>query len=404
MHRTSQNYNANTAENLSLCVTANRSSTDETSIANIRTDVSREIWCIDSGCTAHMCGNNETFVNLNESTSGKVNLANKASTDIKGRGFVSLITNLDGKINNVNIKDILYVPELRTNLLSVDKIYVKGFNVIFKSDTATVVDKNRKAVLKADRTDDGLYYLRTTRIEDSANAEWNDNITTKLSSAETWHRKMGHLNYRDLMKYYKENAVRSICIKDSQVNLPCKICTSGKMVKTPFPKRSTRRSETVEIVHSDICGPMRTESIGRSKYFITFIDDASRWCEIRFLNRKSEALQAFKEYKAFVENHMDKHVKFLQSDNGKEFRNEQFDTFLKENGIGRRLTVSHTPEQNGIAKRKNRTLLDTARCLMMQSSLPDYLWAEAVNIANYILNRCPTSVHDGKTPFEKWKE
>lgn len=114
-------------------------------------------------------------------------------------------------------------------------------------------------------------------------------------------------------------------------------------------------------------------------------------------------LQAFKEYKALVENQTGKRIKFLQSDNGKEYVNKDFDTFLKENGIGRRLTVSHTPEQNGIAERKNRTLLDTARCLMMQSSLPATLWAETLNTANYILNRSPTSCHNGKIAFEKWK-
>lgn len=346
---------ANAAENLSLCATASYSSTNKASIANISKDVSHRIWCMDSGCTAHMCGNDEVFVNFNESTSGKVNLANKVSTDIKGKGSVSLITNLDGKTKNVDIKDTLYVPELRTNLLSVGKICDKGFSVIFKSDSATVMDKNRKTVLKADRTDGGLYYLRTTNIKDSANAVWNDDTNMELSSAEIWHRKMGHLNYRDLMKCYKENAVRGMRIKDFEVNVPCKICTSGKMVKTSFPKKSTRKSEILEIVHSDICGPMRTESIGKSKYFITFIDDALRWCEIRFLKRKNEAFQAFKEYKAFVENQTGKRVKFLQFDNGKEFRNDQFDTFLKENRIGRRLTISHTPEQNGIAEREEES-------------------------------------------------
>lgn len=126
-------------------------------------------------------------------------------------------------------------------------------------------------------------------------------------------------------------------------------------------------------------------------------------CEVRFLKHKSKVFQAFKKYKALVENQTGKKIKTLQSDNGKEFRNEKFDLFLKENGIGRKLTITHTPEQNGIAERKNRTLLDTARCLMMQSSLPPHFRAESINTANYILNRCPTSCHNGRTNFEIWK-
>lgn len=129
---------------------------------------------------------------------------------------------------------------------------------------------------------------------------------------------------------------------------------------------------------------MRTESLGKSRYFVIFIDDASRWCEVRFLKNKSEVLQAFKDYKVLVENQTGKRIKYLQSDNGREYLNDSFDAYLKANGIGRRLTVSHTPEQNGVAERKNRTLLEMARCLLLQSSLPTSLWAEAINTANYV--------------------
>lgn len=129
-----------------------------------------------------MCGDDEDFVNFNESTSGKVNLANKLFTDIKGRESVSLTADLDGKTKNVDIKDILYVSELRTNRLSIGKICDERFSVIFKSDCATVVDKNRKAVLKADQLHGGLYYLRTTNLENSADAEWN--ADTESSSAK----------------------------------------------------------------------------------------------------------------------------------------------------------------------------------------------------------------------------
>lgn len=267
--------NASTAEDLSLCATTNFSSAKEVDKRNIRTNISHK-WCIDSGCTAHMCGGIEGFMNLNEATSGKINLASKVSTDIKRRGSMSLTADVNGRIKNVNINDTLYVPELRTNLLSVGKVCDKGFKVIFESNGATVLDKNRKAVLKADRLDSGLYYLRTSALKSSANAEWNDETVEELTSAEIWHRKMGHLNYQDLIKCYQDNAVRGMKIKNCKVNTCCKICASGKMTKSPFPKESTRKSETLEIIHSDICGPMRTESIGKSKYFITFIDDASR--------------------------------------------------------------------------------------------------------------------------------
>ena len=196
--------------------------------------------------------------------------------------------------------------------------------------------------------------------------------------------------------------VRGMKIDRSKTGLDCEICIKGKMTKMSFPKKSERVSEKLEIVHSDLCGPMRVESNGKARYFVTFIDDQSRWCEVRLLKRKDEVFGAFKEYKAFVETQTGRKIKHLQSDNGKEYRNKEFDDFLKSNGIGRRLTVTHTPEQNGVAERKNRTLVEMARCLLIQSGLSPSFWGEAINTANYIRNRCPSSSLDGHTAFEKW--
>jgi len=124
--------------------------------------------------------------------------------------------------------------------------------------------------------------------------------------------------------------------------------------------------------------------------------------EVRFLHNKSGAIQAFKKFKALVERQTGRKIKSLQSDNGREFCNDDFDKFLREKGITRRLTTPYTPQSNGIAERKNRTLMEMARCMMMQSKLPVSFWAEAVATPNYIRNRCITNVLKEKTPFEMW--
>lgn len=125
------------------------------------------------------------------------------------------------------------------------------------------------------------------------------------------------------------------------------------MTRAPFLTSSVNRtSEPLEIVHSDLCGPMQVEFKSGAKYFVTFIGDHSRWCEVWFLRNKSDVFNAFKEYKVMVENSGGKRVKLLQSDNGKEYLNKQFEDFLKENGIQRRLTIAYNPEQNGTAEKK----------------------------------------------------
>ena len=104
----------------------------------------------------------------------------------------------------------------------------------------------------------------------------------------------------------------------------------------PFSK-SNRKSRLLEIIHADVCGPMRVESKRRKRYFVTFIDDFSKWCEVYFLHTKDEVLDVFKKYKAFAEKHTGKEILFLQSDNGREFVSKEFDDFLSQHGIRRRL-------------------------------------------------------------------
>lgn len=175
---------ANVADNLSLCTTTNITFINKSDDLDTHESSIREIWCVDSGCTAHMCGNDVSFVDYDESTVGKVNLAGKSSIDVKGRGLISLTANFDNQTKNININDILHVLELLTNLLSVGRLCDKRFKVIFEADGATVIDRDGKATLRADRIKSGLYYLRTTPIETNANAELNGGTNAKLSSDE----------------------------------------------------------------------------------------------------------------------------------------------------------------------------------------------------------------------------
>lgn len=145
---------------------------------------------------------------------------------------------------------------------------------------------------------------------------------------------------------------------------------------------------------------LRHTSIGGNRLFVTFIDDHSGWCEVKFINHKDRILDEFEKYRALIETQSGRKVKCIQSDNGREYVNKRFDEFLQKHGITRRLTIPYNPEQNGIAERRNRTLMETARCLLISSGMPSSLWAEAVNTANFIRNRCPTSKLKGKTPYE----
>jgi transposase InsO family protein len=184
--------------------------------------------------------------------------------------------------------------------------------------------------------------------------------------------------------------------------IQCTACIQGKQHRAPIPKVSHTKpsTELLHIVHSDICGPMSTASLGGSRYFATFIDDCSRRVWVYFLNHKSDLLTAFKQYKALVENQSHKRIKVLRTDNGGEYISHQMQSFLKENGIEWQPTAPHTPEHNGVAERMNRTLLDTARTMLIEANLDNKFWAEAVNTAAYIINRRTTKRRKHVTPEE----
>ena len=295
----------------------------------------------------------------------------------------------------------MLVPDLRTNLLSVSKITDRGSTVIFDKKEARIVDKYGFTQLRAIR-ENGLYYLTEEQERCKTATNLRKNQKKYWSSMESWHSRMGHLNIKDLLKGRQSEVISGIKIKNFEKMSKCEVCIRGKMTQKPFPKKSERKTELLESIDSDICEPMRTESLGKARYFVTFIDNFSRWCVIKTIRNKNEVFQAFKEFKIFVERQTGGNIKSIHTDNGREYLNREFDEFLKKNGIAHRLTVTHTPQQNGIAERKNRTLVEMARCLLIQSNLSPSFWGEAINTANYIRNRCPTNSLNGKTPFEMW--
>lgn len=351
------------------------------------------LWCLDSGSTSHMCKNKDVFTEVLHSSPGQsLRLASeKHTTLIEGKGDVKVFKNN----SVVNLLDTLYVPDLTSNLLSVNKITEKGFTVIFDQNKALVTNSENEVTLKATKRN-GLYLVEFDNVE-KANLVTNNKINE-------WHTKLGHINEKDLKHALKNKTIDGLNFNSNETLGECEVCIQSKMTKLPFPKQNSPKDlDFLEIVHSDVCGPMKTKSPGGARYFVTFIDEKSRFCKIYFLKQKNEVLKYFKIYKNEVENFKNKKIKFLQTDNGKgEYCNDMFDKYLQDNGIQRRLSTPYTPEQNGLAERLNRTLLDKARCLMVESKIASMFWAEAVNTANYLRNRCPSRSIDHRTPFELW--
>ncbi|BFG20843.1 hypothetical protein CerSpe_071170 [Prunus speciosa] len=209
----------------------------------------------------------------------------------------------------------------------------------------------------------------------------------------------------------KEQILPSLTFGDDEI---CIECVKGKLTKTK-KKGVTRSNDLLEIIHTDICGPFPHQTIDGNRYFITFIDDHSHFGYLYLIVEKSQAFEMFKIFQTEVERQLEKKIKIVRLDRGGEYygrfdeggqRAGPFARYLQDNGIVAQYTTPRTPQQNGVAERRNRTLKDMVRSMISKIDLPKSLWGEAIKTANYILNRVPSksvpSKSVPKTPFETW--
>jgi transposase InsO family protein len=219
----------------------------------------------------------------------------------------------------------------------------------------------------------------------------------------TWHKRLGHLAVSTIKKMASENMVDGLNIeKEVDQKFFCDGCAYGKAHRLSFPTGRNRAGRIGELIHSDLCGPMSCTSPSGAKYFKAFKDDYSGYVTINFLKNKSEAQQCFKYFAGRVEVETGNRIDTIRSDNGGEFFTTDFETWLKEKGIRQESSAPYTPEQNGVAERLNRTIVESARSMLHSAQVASYLWAEAVNCAVYLQNRS-ASKSIKNTPYEIWK-
>ncbi|KAG6470938.1 hypothetical protein ZIOFF_072026 [Zingiber officinale] len=353
----------------------------------------KETWFLDSGCNHHITGNRDSFAMLDDKFSTQVELGDSKRVSIEGQGVVAVFT--EGG-NKKHIHDVYYSSKITHNLLSVGQIMKDGYKLIFDNDRCDIINKkNNLRVAAVKMNANGLFPFETGKLQTYA-LKCRD-----LDESYLWHLRYGHLNIKSLQLLEQKGMVTGLPTIHSKDRV-CEGCIYGKMHQFPFPKTAWRARSPLELVHADICGPIRSASLGNKQYFILFVDDFTRMIWTYFLDRKSDAFSTFLHFKALVENQSGCLIKALRTDCGGEFIYKPFLKYCKENGILQQFTVRHTPQQNGVAERKNRTIEEMARSMLKGKGLPNKFWAEAVNTTVYILNRSPTKAVQNRTPFEAW--
>jgi transposase InsO family protein len=323
---------------------------------------------------------------------GYVVIADGSKVQVIGKGNVKLqVWVSPNKSRPATLYNVLHVPELSGNLFSVKAATQHG-HVIQFGHTRCWIKNRRKMVCALGTIMDRLYYLDVRTDDHSAKC---------ASNTVLWHQRLAHANVDSIknMTQWCDNG----CDLSGGIGV-CEACVKGKMARQPFHTDNEIKSTRVlELVHSDVCGPMQTESLGGSKYVVSFIDDYSRYAHVYFLREKSSVFQVFKEYENIVTNATGQTIGTLRSDGGGEYMSHEFESYLSSHGIQHQVTTRYSPQQNGCAERFNRTICEAARSLIAQSGLPKMFWAEAVATAVYLRNRLPTRAHKvAITPYEKW--
>jgi transposase InsO family protein len=218
------------------------------------------------------------------------------------------------------------------------------------------------------------------------------------SPCELWHRRLAHMNYKALP--YVSKAVTGLPYFKVDHEGVCKGCAQEKNINNPFPKSDSKAEGVLELIHSDVCGPMPSTSLSEYVYYVSFIDDYSRKTWVCFLKSKDEVFGKFKEFKAMIENLSERKINIVRSDNEGEYTSKEFVSFCRDAEIKRELTTPYNPQQNGVAERKNITIMEAVKTMIHDQDLPMHLWAEPTRTTMYVQNRLSHSALGFKIPEE----
>ena len=349
--------------------------------------VNADTLLVDCGATAHIITDRSKFVKFDDDFNPSlhfIELADGSRTNVvQGRGLAKVVLyDVNGRPRFCELNNALYVPSFSQDIFSVQAAADKGASVSFTANQSEL------------RTPDGtmfdikkrgkLYYLNSAITD-----------TRVVHSAEMWHKILGHCNMKDIFNL--EKISDDMKIVNPNKNFDCDVCTLGKMSQYRNRQPDRRATRPLELVHSDLAGPIDPAAREGFRYAMSFVDDFSGANLVYFLKQKSDAVAATEKFLADVAPYGN--VKCIRSDNGTEYTSEKFKSLLVKNRIKHETSAPYSPHQNGTAERGWRSLFEMARCLLLEAKLPKFLWTYAVNTSAYIRNRC-FNPRTGKTPLE----
>ncbi|KAJ9541694.1 hypothetical protein OSB04_028200 [Centaurea solstitialis] len=346
------------------------------------------IWYLDSGCSRHMTGSKSVLSDYRDERGPSVTFGGNGRGQTRGYGTLT---------NEVTtFKRVAYVEGLMHNLLSISQLCDKNHKVSFSKKKCKVKNRRKEVILTGVRQAD-IYIINMNTYTDNF-------CFVSRASTDTnwlWHKRLSHLNFKTL---------NQLCINNLVVGLPdfrytkaslCSACEKGKQTRASFKsKQISFISSPLQLLHMDLFGPVNVQSIARKKYTLVIVDEYSRYTWVFFLRSKSDAPEEIILFVRKMEKLNNLSVRSIRSDHGTEFKNSTLETFFDRKGISENFSSVRTPQQNGVAERRNRTLIEAARSMLSEANLATQFWAEAVNTACYTQNRSLIVKRFRRTPYE----
>ncbi|KAM1351501.1 hypothetical protein ACFXTH_005260 [Malus domestica] len=350
-----------------------------------------EYWLLDSGATNHMTSDLSNLQAVTPYASSETVIgANGEGLQISYIGQACLST----PSHTLELNSVLHVPQLSQHLLSMYQLCKdNNCRCIVDEFSVCIQDKVTNKVLYQGLSNQAVYPLPLLKPPKTNPAAF---LGQKINDS-LWHCRLGHPTNSVLQVALSKSAITSSCNSPSQT---CTACLQGKFTKLPFPVMASKSFVPFEVIHTDVWGPSPTKSIEGYSYYVSFIDECTRYTWIFPMNNKAAVFEIFVQFHAYIQNYFSATVKVLQSDGGGEYVSTRFQNFLTTKGIVHQKSCLYTPEQNGLAERKNRHLVETAVTLLQKASLSSKFWFHACATSTYLVNRLPTSVLKMHSPFE----
>jgi hypothetical protein len=373
-----------TPEHVAAFVSANNNAADTS-----RTEI------YDSGCTSHISPYRNNLENFIEISPKSFRAANKQDFNAVGKGEMVIDVPNGADISQLRLTEVLYAPEVGYTLVSVGRLDDNGFSATFGGGKCVLRGPDGEELGSVPKSSRGLY--KVVHEGESVNTAV-EGITLDLL-----HRRMGHISPGIAKKLVTSGFVTGVrLVSTADADFFCESCVYAKATRKSIPKarEGERAKKFGEEVHSDLWGPAPVETKGGRRYYITFVDDYTRFTHLHLLRTKDEAFEAYKQFEAWSANQLEAPIRVLHSDRGGEYLGKEFTAYLKSKGTAQKLTVHHTPQHNGVAERRNRTIVERIRALLHASGLPKYLWGEAARHVVWLMNHTSMKAVEGKTPYE----